>query len=124
SVVLTTLLTGIALGSLLARRMLAHVTDPLRLLGVLQYVIGLSTLLLLPLQWQLNGVRAGVLDLLGELGWWQLTATKFVVAAVSLLVPTLAMGASFPCAVQAGAQARRPHGRLVGNLYAVNAFCG
>lgn len=124
TVVLTTVLTGIALGSLLVKRWLPSIGDPLRLLGLLQWVIGLSAIVLLPVQWQLNTVRSGVAALIGEMGWWQLTFGRFVVALVALLLPTLAMGAALPCAVQVGAYSGGGRGRLIGNVYAVNAGLG
>ena len=122
--VLTTMLAGIALGSLLVRPALRAAGDPLRLLGALQAGIGLAVLVLLPALWQLNAVHRAALALAGGPGWWQLTFAKFAVAFVALVLPTLGMGASFPCAAEVGARAGTSRGRLVGNVYAVNSLCG
>lgn len=124
SAVLTAVLAGLALGSLAARRALRRTRDPLALLGALQLGVGVATLLLLPVQWRLNDVRSALLGGADAPGWWQLTLARFVVASVALLLPTLGMGAIFPCAAAVASADDRGQGRTVGGLYAANNLGG
>jgi spermidine synthase len=124
SAMLTTLLAGLALGSVLGGLGLRRAGAPLLALGLVEVALGLAALATVPLLDWLNALRLGLGNLLGGLGWWQLTATKFVLAAAVLLPPSLAMGAAFPLAGRLWTRDVAGTGRGIGTVYAANALCG
>lgn len=118
STVLASFMAGLALGSLLARR-LARLGHPLRVFAVLEAGVALSTLatpVLLDLAALVyRPLSAGFPDSL-----WLLTTARFVGSSAVLLVPTLLMGATLPVLSQASIVRLGAQGSRLGALYAVN----
>jgi spermidine synthase len=121
SIMLTTFLVGIALGSYFFSRKV----DTIRFQGfawaVLQIGIGLFAFISLVLfqelpYWYLLLYRA-----LGQ-NINLLLAGKFVLAFGIMLAPTLFMGAIFPLTVKIYASNLKQIGRLVGNIYTINTL--
>lgn len=120
---LTTFLTGIGSGSLVAAWLTDRARDPLKLLGVVEIGIGLSSLGIASLfvrspDW----VRVSGLLLGGT--WEDFALAKFLVAFALLLVPTFLFGASFPLAAKVATRSVSGLGETVGYLYSANTVGG
>lgn len=108
AIVLSTFMAGLGLGALVVPRRLPAGIDPLRVCAVLEWIIGLSALLL-P---RLFPVASGAPQPLDSLAF-----------ALLLLVPTVAMGATLPLAARALGPGRGA-ARRVAWLYAANTLGG
>lgn len=94
SFVLSIFFSGLALGSLLGGRYARRDPNPLRTYAVLEGAIGIFALFLyFPLA-HFQGLLALFPDALTS--GWTLSVLKFSLVLVLLLLPTLAMGATFP----------------------------
>jgi len=118
STVLASFMAGLALGSLLARR-LARLGHPLRVFALLEAGVAASALAT-PAMLDLAAVvyrpiSAGFPDSL-----WLLTAARFVGSSAVLLLPTLLMGATLPVLSQASVVRLGAQGSRLGALYSVN----
>lgn len=127
STVLTTFMSGLALGSYLAgrwsdrqRQVGRSPADLLRAYGKLELFIGLWALLSLLL---LDGVEAGFLALSrsGSQGGG-LTAFLFICSFLILLPPTTAMGATLPIFTQVLVMRRADTGSLLSRIYGFNTL--
>ncbi len=119
STVLAVFFGGMALGNWLAARRLVRVARPLRLYAVLEFAIGAFALLSLPLLWRLDAVYAWVGADHGVLG---AAALRVVTAAVLLLPPTVAMGATMPVVARGLVAADETLGRWSAYLYTANTL--
>jgi spermidine synthase len=130
TIMLTTFLIGLALGGALMARRIDRVERPLVLFGSLQLAVGVCAILVLFVFAKLPTIRGSltVADTLGKLVF-----VEFFTAALTMLAPTLLMGAIFPVAAllySAGASASASDadapvesiGRRVGRLYALNTL--
>jgi spermidine synthase len=116
---LTTFLVGLALGGALAARLADRTGDPLRLFGYLEMGIGVCAILVLYVFAKLPSVRAN-LPIADSLG--RLVFVEFFTAAVTMLAPTLLMGATFPVAARIYGAGGEAVGPRVGRLYALNTI--
>ena len=118
STVLASFMAGLALGSLLARR-LASLGHPLRVFALLEAGVAVSALatpaILDMAAVVYRPISAGFPDSL-----WLLTAARFVGSSAVLLLPTLLMGATLPILSQASVVRLGAQGSRLGALYAVN----
>jgi spermidine synthase len=122
--VLAIFFAGMALGNWGAARRLGRVTRPLRVYGLLELGIGLWALLSLPLLRALPGVYGWVG---GDPGPAATAALRLASAAVVLLPPTVAMGATLPVVARGLVGDDATLGRWSAILYAANtlgAVCG
>ena len=118
STMLVTFLTGLAVGSsLFARYQTRLRVDPL-LFGYLQLGIGVSALFVAPF-----------FDRFPELFLWAFQISQspgfvkglqFVISVLAMLLPTLFMGATFPCVTQIGSRGAHRVGHDIGRIYFVN----
>ncbi len=114
STVLAAFFLGLALGSYLAERITRNRINNLKPYILLEFVIGLSGLLLLPTLLNLDALMA-VLP-----AWGSSLTMKFFLTVTLLIIPTLCMGATFP--VMAGIMIRRQGdmGLRMSQLYSLN----
>lgn len=123
STMLTMFLLGIALGSLLTRYWLRRQRGVLVLLGLTQAALGLSAWLTFPgcsATWTLLSFWSQSYN--AVIGHWALARlTHFMIAATTLLVPTLCLGISFPLIVELFSKRRRGAGAALGSVYFANA---
>jgi spermidine synthase len=119
TIMLTTFLVGLAVGGALAARRADRVPDPLRLFGYLELGIGVCAILVLYIFARLPTLleRFTAPDTLGRLLF-----AEFFAAAITMLVPTLLMGATFPVAARIYGAGAEAIGRRVGRLYALNTI--
>lgn len=119
STMLVTFLIGLALGShLFSRYAREHKARPV-MFGILQLGIGLSAL-----------AAIACFDRLPDLfvhffryPWIRthLTGFQFLLSALVMFLPTLFMGATFPCVAQIASRSINRVGHDVGSLYLINA---
>ena len=118
---LVTFLVGLAVGSLVAARVLARVRHPVAALQWVQIAVGIAGVASLLVYARLAEPIATALFNANEQSWISGVQLEFAAAALALLPGTLLMGAAFPVAYAAyrGAQ---PAGAALGRLYAANTL--
>lgn len=115
-----TFLFGIAAGSLLFAG-LRRLMSPGRLLVWLQWVIALSALLAIPLFERLPLLYLSLDHLVGE-SWAAAQVVRFALAALVMLVPTLALGVTFPAVAALLVGKTEILGRRLGRAYGINTI--
>lgn len=118
---LTAFLVGIALGSGLLRLFDSRLRDPRRLFGWVQIGIAASMLAGIPLLDALVSSGQQWLQSL-ELRWLALSAARFGIAFLVMLVPVTLIGMSFPLAGKIGVRGVATLGRELGQVYAANSL--
>ncbi len=117
--VLTTLLGGIALGSVLAAPAIARSRHVTALFGVIEALIGCWALLLLYAAGLWGEELVGFAE---HFPRWQSTAAGLFRGALVVLVPTTLMGAAFPVACCLYRRGKADIARDIGTLYACNTM--
>ncbi len=119
--VLAAFMAGLALGSWLLGRVSDRLGRPLRTYGALEIGIALAGAAM-PLL--MNGVTAVDGWIYAHLGgqFGILTAARFILAFLLLLIPTTMMGATLPVLSRFMVRRQAHLGLHVGSLYAVNTF--
>lgn len=119
TIMLATFLTGLAAGSYFAARWVDHSPRPVRLFGVLQVGIGLSAVLVLFIFSILPDFLAGFIQ---GVDFSTQALVEFSSAGLTMIIPTLLMGASFPVAARVYTLSTQAVGERVGRLYALNTL--
>lgn len=117
---LAAFLLGLALGSALFSRIVGAYPVGLAVFGLLQLAAGAAALGILPVFERLPDVVVRALSVSLAPGFVLLV--QVALAVVTMLAPTLLIGAGFPCAVQAAARGTRRVALDVGRLYAANTL--
>ncbi len=118
STMLVAFLTGLALGSsLFARAARLFRVTPLSF-ALLQLGIGLGALLLIPLFEKMPELFLTTFRFSSSPGF--IRTVQFLISFVAMLLPTLFMGGTFPCAAQVAARGVHRVGYDVGTVYSVN----
>lgn len=117
--VLAVFFAGMALGNLIAARRLVRVSRPLRVYALLELAIGVFALASLPLLRHLDEFFA---PLAATLEPWAASLLRLGLAALVLLPPTVAMGATLPVVARGLVADDSTLGRWSGALYAANTF--
>ena len=130
SLVLAGFMGGLALGNTLAARFGHRITQPIRLYGLLEILIGATGFCLVLLLPALTPWTAPLLGPFLEEPWI-LNPLRLAIASGLLLFPTTAMGATLPLLVAALYANDARFGRVLGRLYGwntigavVGAVCG
>lgn len=119
SAMLTTFLTGLALGSFLFARIWGRRRVDGTLFGALEVAIGLVALALTPAFERLPDLVLAILARMTPSAGGALLA-QFASSFLVMIIPTTIIGAAFPCAVQICAGALTRLGRDVGRVYSAN----
>lgn len=120
TIMLTTFLVGIGLGSAIYAAIQKEGNDISKLwerFGFIEAAIGLFGLMSI--------MMFGALDYLGAIiagTFWGYIGVKFITASLIMLLPTLLMGASFPIVSKIISTDIRHLGNTVGSVYAVNTL--
>ncbi len=115
---LVTFLTGLALGSYLYSRVAGRLRITPVFFGGLQLGIGLSALLVTPFFDRIPELFLRIFQISQSPGFMKVV--QFFISALAMFIPTLFMGATFPCAIQIVSRAMNRVGRDVGRVYLVN----
>lgn len=117
--VLTAFMAGLALGSLVLGRASDRLRFPLRFYAMMEIAIGTAGFALPWLMGGVNAVDAWAYPRVGE-NFAALTALRFAVSFLILLIPTTFMGATLPIMTKALTRREERLGLSVGLLYAIN----
>jgi spermidine synthase len=98
SVMLTTVLVGIALGAVIGGRFADKNRNPLLWLGVVECGIGVSAFLTGIILIHMSSIHNHLFILTPNTTWWQWNGIRFVEAFLVMCIPTFLMGVSFPLA--------------------------
>ncbi len=113
-------LLGIALGSALFSRLWGERRVDPATFGLIEMGIGLSALLILPAFGKMPDLFLRVLTVSQAPDF--VLAVQVLLSISVMIVPTLLIGASFPCAVKVAARGTNCVGLDVGRLYAINTL--
>ena len=119
--ILASFLAGIAFGSLLYSKMLAHRSNPVFLFAFFELLLGLYVLTLHLSLPQLPGIAAAVVGNL-EVGWTQAMLIQFGLVFIIFLPTTIALGIIFPLVARAVTQEVWHTGTRIGLVYGLNTF--
>ncbi len=121
TVMLTTFLIGLAVGSAIASRLLHRIPNPLAAFALAELGAGLMVYLGVFVFPELPYAFIRVFRATRESPAW-FEIGRFALASSVMLPPTLMLGATFPLAVRCFRLASREAARPVGSLYAVNTL--
>ncbi len=121
SMILTSFILGLAVGSAVSARFSDRIRDPMRALAIIEIAIGLSALLVVPFLGGLPVFATGMISRLGE-SFARLQLAEFGIVLAVAFVPTFLMGAAFPLANRVFVRRRETVGRSVGTVYASNTL--
>jgi spermidine synthase len=118
STMLVTFLTGLALGSYLFSRLAGRLRIDPFLFGNLQLGIGLTALAVTPFFDRMPEVFLWVFRISQSPGFMKVL--QFTISALAMFLPTLFMGATFPCVAQIASREIQRVGQDVGRIYCIN----
>jgi predicted membrane-bound spermidine synthase len=123
TLMLAAFITGIALGSLIAR-WLARFGRPYLMFAGAMLLIGVSLLLTLPLYARLPFFFLELQDTVARTpsGYRVYEMVKYLFCLVIMIPPTLASGAALPLATDVAARLKQRVGAPVGQVYAINTL--
>lgn len=121
SVVLSSFMGGLAIGSALMARYGHRLTRFLRTYAILEIIVAVSGLLLTYGLPHLNSLLVPIAHSLRDTEWL-LNVLRLMTAFAVLTVPTTAMGATLPVLVSAMSRGRGGFGRALGRLYGWNTL--
>ena len=119
--ILTVFFAGLALGAYLIGRRVDRSRNPLYLYVALEFSIGLFGFASPILFSGIERAHSLLYPLLGD-SLFQLTALRFTLSFIALLVPTTLLGATLPVLVKLVARNDRGVAENAGRLYAVNSL--
>ena len=120
---LTSLLCGIALGSLVASFYADRRKHPVSWFGAIQILAGLSCLYMLTAFANMPE-QFSELRLTSHFDFDRMVRISFILCFTALFVPTFLFGMAFPFAVRSATRIPTRLGRDIGRLYGVNTFAG
>ncbi|MDZ4803363.1 MAG: fused MFS/spermidine synthase [Candidatus Eisenbacteria bacterium] len=115
---LTTFLAGLSLGAMIAARWLNRF-EPARMMALMQLGIAVLALMALPLFGNLPILFIQAFKTWGP-SWPAQVFSRFVLCTITMLPPTILMGAAFPLVARLYTQGTVGLGRKVGEMYAAN----
>ncbi len=120
SAMLTTYLSGLALGSLALGRVSDQSWNLVVVLGVLQLCTGIYGLLTIPILGQLFSGLDAWWNGFSSAGWGTPVWLTFAKTFAVIFPPTFCMGGAFPLVSKIVARSPQVFGRTIGNIYALN----
>jgi len=126
AVVLAVFLTGIAAGSFVFSRFIDRIRSSsavIIILAVVEILIGLSSIALITLYDKMPGFEFYArLD--STPVWGEFVYLNFLIAFITLIVPTFLFGATFPLVCKIYSRRMESIGSKIGNVYSVNTVGG
>lgn len=119
SLILTTFILGLALGTVVFSRICNRFGDLLKVFGMLQVGIGLTALMALPLFGNIPFINRWVYQNISLL-FSSVQAANFLIILALFLAPTFFMGGQFPVVIRLVARNLSTVGLNVGTAYAIN----
>jgi spermidine synthase len=121
AIILITFLAALALGSLVAHRLIEARRDPT---DALTRLLTAGAILVAISPWLFFALTGGLQYLADHAGWVAYQATVFALAGVVILPATLLLGTVFPFLMKLGEGHSRSAGRTLGQLVALNTIGG
>ena len=123
SIMLTTFLAGIALGSLAASRLADRWKSLLYIFGIMEIAIGVMAIWMLPLFKQMP-LWFSQLRVQTDMSWHSIISIEILVCFLLFFPPTFLMGAIFPIVGKLYIRRMPRLGSATGNMYAINTVGG
>jgi spermidine synthase len=126
SIMLTTFLMGIAIGSIVVAISEKYnlIKNHSKAFGVIQSLIGLMGLSTIILFGQIDSIP--IFDIVGffksSISWNKLIFTEILLAGMIMIVPTIFMGMTFPLVSRIFTQNIKIVGKTIGSIYSVNTI--
>jgi spermidine synthase len=120
STMLVTFLTGLALGSFLFSRLVGDRRVGLFFFGALQLAIGLGALLVTPFFDRMPEAFLYAFRFSQSPGFMKVL--QFTISVLAMFLPTLFMGATFPCVAQIASRELSHVGSDIGRIYFANTL--
>jgi len=123
SIMLTTFLTGLALGSSIASRFVDRIRRPVTAFALLELGVGLTSIGGAYLFDELPYTFVQLYSWMEDANFGLLLFARFLIVSMVMIVPTLLLGSLFPLVVRICGDARElATGRTVGDAYAANTL--
>ncbi|MCI0514108.1 fused MFS/spermidine synthase, partial [candidate division KSB1 bacterium] len=122
TIILTTFLIGIALGSFIVTRWVDRIKRPLFWLGIFEAMIALAAVSTIFLLMNLNFFQNQLIELLKPGNWTLVTMLLFFTVFLIIIIPTLGMGAAFPIVNRIYVQNIDKIGKGIGRVYMANTI--
>lgn len=119
SLILTTFILGLALGTVVFSRRVNKFKNPLVVFGLLQVGIGVSALVMIPLFENIPFINRWIYQN-WSMEFTSIQGSIFLVIFCFLFVPTFFMGAQFPIVIRLVVQKLDTLGHSIGKVYASN----
>lgn len=121
SIMLTTFLTGLAVGASIASRFVDRIRRPVTAFALLEIGVGLTSIIGASLFNELPYTFVQLYGWMEDANFALLLFARFLIASMVMVVPTLLLGSLFPLVVRICGDARgMATGRTVGDAYAAN----
>ncbi|HET9326878.1 MAG TPA: fused MFS/spermidine synthase [Candidatus Eisenbacteria bacterium] len=121
SIILVIFLVALALGSLLAHRLIGSSREPSNVLALL---LGAGAVLTSVSPWLFFALTGGLRYIAEQSGWIAYQLTVFTLSGLVMMPATIALGTVFPYLLRLGETPARSAGRTVGELVAINTLGG
>ena len=126
AIMLTTFLTGIGIGSVVAAILEKYklIKDHPRAFGMIQSSIGLTGLLTIFLFSQIDVIPLfdAIGDFKSSVSWGNQIFTEILLAGMIMIVPTLLMGMTFPIVSRIFTKDIKVVGKTIGSIYSINTI--
>ena len=124
---LVTFLCGLSIGAALSLRLLKKNNDPLFLLSIIEFAVGISAILLIFLFNSLPEMSQTILLFLQaktSVTWNLNVCAEFILAFMVMIIPCILIGITLPAGSMIITKEIRLLGRGVGSLYSINTVGG
>ncbi len=125
---LVTFLTGIAVGALIAARFFRKGVKPIALFGIVEFGIGVSTILLILLFHKIPDISAwlGSSNAFngGAMTWGGNVKIEFALSFMIMIAPSVLIGMTLPIVGQIITNDVKILGRKIGSIYSINTVGG
>ena len=122
TIILTTFLLGIALGSFMLSKWVDRLKNLLLWFGIFETIIALAAILTIPLFLNLTSIQNKLLFFVQPENWNHISFLLFLSAFIILIIPTFCMGAVFPIVNRIYVENVKKIGQGVGSVYMSNTI--
>ncbi|MFZ5517534.1 MAG: fused MFS/spermidine synthase [Candidatus Zhuqueibacterota bacterium] len=122
TIILTTFLVGIALGSAIMARPTDHLKRLFFWFGAFELIIAIAAIASVPLLGHLNAIQSYLVQQVQSQNWTQISLLLFLSTFLILIIPTLFMGAVFPIVNRIYVDNLKTVGQGVGKVYTANTI--
>lgn len=121
---LGTFLCGLAIGAILTARVFKGGKSSLKLLGIIEFLIGISAILLILLFKCLPDVSSRFLPVNNNITWIKNVYVEVSLAFMVMIVPCILIGMTMPLISRVITKDMKYLGRSIGDIYSINTLGG